>query len=124
MSKVKKVMAIHQLNFCEIVEFEGSTDKKPDVLQIGKGQSFQLRLQVGSTLDEKTGEWGNLVETLQVSEGEGNFGQAWNPVPPVDDQVLKAKAEAEAKLEAERKAAEEKALLEAEGEKKEGFVLP
>lgn len=122
MSKLKTVMAIHQLNFCEIVEFEGSTDKKPDVLQIGKGQSFQLRLKVGSTLDEKTGEWDNLVETLQVPEGEGNFGQAWNPVPPVDDQVLKAKAEAEAKLEAERKAAEEKAL--AEGEKKEGFVLP
>lgn len=132
MSKVKKVMAIHRLNFCEIVEFEGSTDKKPDVLQIGKGQALQLRLQVGSTLDEKTGEWGNLLETLEPqADGQSGFSQGWDPVPPVDEQVLKAEAEAKAKLEAERAAAESAALeaatlaLNAENaDKKEEFVLP
>lgn len=114
----KKVIAIHKVNFCEIVEFEGSCHEKPDVMQIGKGQSFQMRLQVGSELDTETGEWSGLVEFVQQEPvKEGAFAQAWNPVPPVDPQVLEAEAKAKELLEKERAEAEAKVA-------EKGFIVP
>lgn len=108
--KLKVVKAIWTFNFCEQIEFEGSTDKKPDVMQVGRGQVFQMRVQVGSTFNPETGEWDNLMEIrTEEPAQEGAFGQAWNPVPPVDPDVVKAHEDAKAKLEAERAEAEAKA---------------
>jgi hypothetical protein len=121
MSK-KVVKEIFLLNFCEIVEFEGSTDEKPDVLQLPRGQSVTMCLQVGSEFDEETGTWSGLKESWDESAEVkgGNFEKAWDPVPPVDPQVLAAKAKADAELEAQRTEAEAKAKAE---DKKE-FILP
>lgn len=124
MAKVKKVKAIWVHNFCEQIEFEGSSNKKPDVMQVGKGQTFQMRVQVGSTFDEESGTWGNLLEFLAPEEEEqSNFGQSWNPVPPIDPQVLAAQEEAAKKLEADRAEAERLAEESKKGEP-QGFVMP
>ena len=60
----KVVMAVHYLNFCEQVEFEGSNREKADVMQLAKGQVFAKRIKVGSVFDDETGEWSELLEDL------------------------------------------------------------
>lgn len=123
----KVVMAIHYLNFCEQVEFEGSNREKADVMQLAKGQVFAKRIKVGSVFDDETGEWSGLLEDLVgvAEQKDAGFAAAWNPVPPVDEQVVKAQEELDKKLEAEREAKrlEVEAEKKAETEKKE-FVMP
>lgn len=125
-SKVKVVMGIYNLNFCDQIEFEGSKAGAADIVQIGRGQAFQKGIQIGSTYDAESGEWGNLVQAYDTpQEVESSFGAGFGEVP-LDPQVVAAKEAEAAKLEADRQAAEElakQAVAAAEGEKKE-FILP
>lgn len=103
MKKVVKAVYVH--NFCEQIEFEGSELGNPDVMQVGRGQVWQMRVKVGSVFDTETGEWEGLREDQEgvTGSGQSQFGEQWNPVPPVDPQVLKAAADAQQRLEDERK---------------------